>query len=260
MGSDPVSTLAGRPAVYCKVQTIPSPFKFVTQKTIQAADIYHNHKESKLPLNEINITMGWKRLLGMARNAPRDLLPQSSPNTSFALAGDAVGLDVEVLRIVLAKAHNPVPRNQVYSEVQTQDLMNTFVRQQSMPVLMKGAVNSMSEAAVQTARLSGESVQNVGIPTSVNTLLLSGAGLPWRALSNQAQKEATRPSVTAIGHSTTRQLPDVKTMASAPVDILETVCDVAREVMGTPIDTNAPMMSAGLDSLSATEFTSTLSE
>ena len=42
--------------------------------------------------------------------------------------------------------------------------------------------------------------------------------------------------------------------------MLETVCDVAREVMGTVIDTEAPLMSAGLDSLSATEFTSTLSE
>ena len=42
--------------------------------------------------------------------------------------------------------------------------------------------------------------------------------------------------------------------------MLETVCDVAREVMGTVIDTEAPLMSAGLDSLSATEFTSTLSQ
>ena len=42
--------------------------------------------------------------------------------------------------------------------------------------------------------------------------------------------------------------------------MLETVCDVAREVMGTVIDTEAPLMSAGLDSLSATEFTSMLSE
>ena len=150
---------------------------------------------------------------------------------------------------------------------------------------MKGAVNSMSEAEVQTARLSGKSVQSVGIPISANTFsrllhtqdilatavspmsfgtetsisLLSGASLPWREPSNQAQKEATCPSVT-VDHSTTWRSPDVKTGASAPLDILETVCDVAREVMGTVIDTNAPLMSAGLDSLSATEFTSTLSQ
>ena len=30
--------------------------------------------------------------------------------------------------------------------------------------------------------------------------------------------------------------------------------------MGTAVDTNAPLMSAGLDSIAATEFTSTLSE
>ena len=63
-----------------------------------------------------------------------------------------------------------------------------------------------------------------------------------------------------VAHSTTRRLPNVNTGASAPLDIVETVCDVAREVMGTVIDTNAPLMSAGLDSLSATEFMSTLSE
>ena len=63
-----------------------------------------------------------------------------------------------------------------------------------------------------------------------------------------------------VAHSTTRRLPNVNTGASAPLDIVETVCDVAREVMGTVIDTNAPLMSAGLDSLSATELTSTLSE
>ena len=135
---------------------------------------------------------------------------------------------------------------------------------------------------MQTTRLSGKSVQSVGIPSSASTFsrmlhtqdilatvvssittnisLLSGASLPWRALSNQAQKEATCPSVTAVGHSTTQRLPDTKTVASAPHNILETVRDVAREVMGTAIDTNVPLMSAGLDSLSATEFTSTLSE
>ena len=63
-----------------------------------------------------------------------------------------------------------------------------------------------------------------------------------------------------VGHATTQRLPDAKAVASAPVDILKTVCDVAREVMGTVIDTDAPLMSAGLDSLSATEFTSMLSE
>ena len=150
-------------------------------------------------------------------------------------------------------------------------------------MLIKGAGNSISEAQVQTTRFLGKPSQSVGIPTSASTLscmlqaqdilatalssmsfrietnctLLSGAGLPWRKPSNQAKQEATCPSVT-VGHAMQRSS-DVKAAASAPVDILGTVCDVAREVMGTVVDTDAPLMSVGLDSLSATEYTSTLS-
>jgi acyl carrier protein len=112
---------------------------------------------------------------------------------------------------------------------------------------------------LHTQDILATAVSQMSFGTETSISLLSGASLPWREPSNQAQKEATSQYVT-IGHSTTRRLPDVKTVASAPLDILETVCDVAREVMGTVIDTNAPLMSAGLDSLSATEFTNTLSE
>ena len=80
-------------------------------------------------------------------------------------------MDVEVLKIVLlAKAHHPLLRNLVYPEVQSQDLMNKAFWRQDMLVLTKGEGNSISEAEVQTTRLSGESVQSVGIPTSANTL------------------------------------------------------------------------------------------
>ena len=41
-------------------------------------------------------------------------------------------------------------------------------------------------------------------------------------------------------------------------DVLKIVRDVARESTGAEIDKNAPLMSAGLDSLSAMEFTNTL--
>ena len=112
----------------------------------------------------------WKRLLGTARNAPLDLLPRSIPNSNFVLTGVAVGLDAEVVRIVLAKAHNPLLRSLVYPEVQSHDLMKTLLLRQSTLVLMKGAVNCISEAEVQAPRLSGESVQSVGTPTSVKTL------------------------------------------------------------------------------------------
>jgi len=151
---------------------------------------------------------------------------------------------------------------------------------------MKSAVNLISKAKVQTTRVSGESVQNIRIPTPASTLscmlqaqdnlatavssmsfrietnctLLSGAGLPWRKPSNQAKQEATCQSLIPAGHTTTQRLPDVKTTTSAPLDILGMVCDVAREVIGTVIDIDAPLMSVGLDSLSATDFTRTLSE
>ena len=82
---------------------------------------------------------------------------------------DAAGIDVEVLRLVVAKAHTPVLRNPVYPEVQSHDLTNTTCWRESTLVFMEGPRNSISEAQVQT-RLSRESVQSVGIPTSANTL------------------------------------------------------------------------------------------
>ena len=79
VGSDPISTLAGRSAVYCKVQTISRPdlFKCVMQKPIQAAEIDQEHNELSLDtLNAINVTMGsWKRLL-----AARSLVAHSMPS------------------------------------------------------------------------------------------------------------------------------------------------------------------------------------
>ena len=41
-------------------------------------------------------------------------------------------------------------------------------------------------------------------------------------------------------------------------DVLKVVCEVAHEIIGAEIETNAPLMSAGLDSLSAVEFTNAL--
>mmetsp|Transcript_24148 Transcript_24148/g.63012 ORF Transcript_24148/g.63012 Transcript_24148/m.63012 type:complete len:144 (-) Transcript_24148:270-701(-) len=51
---------------------------------------------------------------------------------------------------------------------------------------------------------------------------------------------------------------DVQLAPSSPVDTCEAVCAIALEVMGTGIDRNAPLMSAGLDSLSAVDFVSAL--
>jgi acyl carrier protein len=52
--------------------------------------------------------------------------------------------------------------------------------------------------------------------------------------------------------------PTIDPAPSTPLDTREAVCAVAHEVMGTIIDMNAPLMSAGLDSLAAVELVSTL--
>ena len=52
---------------------------------------------------------------------------------------------------------------------------------------------------------------------------------------------------------------EIKIKAKSDVqDVLKVVHEVARETTGAEIDTNAPLMSAGLDSLSAVEFTNAL--
>ena len=52
---------------------------------------------------------------------------------------------------------------------------------------------------------------------------------------------------------------DIKNQTKSELqDVLKMVSDVAREVIGEEIDTSAPLMSAGLDSISATEFTGAL--
>ena len=50
--------------------------------------------------------------------------------------------------------------------------------------------------------------------------------------------------------------PTIDPAPSTPVDTREVVCAVAHEVMGTIIDMNVPLMSAGLDSLAAVRFAS----
>ena len=52
--------------------------------------------------------------------------------------------------------------------------------------------------------------------------------------------------------------PTIDPVPSDLLDTREAVCAVAHEVMGTIIDMNAPLMSAGLDSLAAVELVSTL--
>ena len=41
-------------------------------------------------------------------------------------------------------------------------------------------------------------------------------------------------------------------------DVLKAAREIAQEVIGTEVDTNAPLMSMGIDSLSAMEFTNAI--
>ena len=50
------------------------------------------------------------------------------------------------------------------------------------------------------------------------------------------------------------------TVPSALPNALDEVCAAVLEVMGTDIDINAPLMSAGLDSIAVVEFVNTLSK
>ena len=75
-----------------------------------------------------------------------------------------------------------------------------------------------------------------------------------RLHSNDVQDRATTTT-----HATSRNTvpqDDVEIKAKpASQDFLKMVSDVAQEVIGSEIAANAPLMSAGLDSISATEFT-----
>ena len=54
---------------------------------------------------------------------------------------------------------------------------------------------------------------------------------------------------------------EIKIKAKSDVqDVLKIVRDVARETTGAEIDTNAPLMSAGLDSIAVVELVNTLSK
>ena len=78
-----------------------------------------------------------------------------------------------------------------------------------------------------------------------------------RPQSNDEQDRAAT-ATHATSRITVRQN-DVKTNAKpVPQDVLKMVSDVAREVIGEEIDTSAPLMSAGLDSMLAFEFVNTL--
>jgi hypothetical protein len=252
------------------MQTISHPDSSNFLRHVQAVETNQNHKESVSHVSHINtsgIAMGY---------APRDFLQLSGPNTRFALAGDALGMNAEVLRVVLAQTQNHANMFRSYA------LMNTSVWPHCTLLLMNGAANAISEPEVRTSRLVGglaQSIQiiptvaksstrvqpveplgilataasSVSIPALSKIYLLPGASLPWRRPS----KKTTRQPAD-VHRLTPHRTPEARKGGTAPLNVLDDVCDVAYEVTGTAIDANVPLMSAGLDSLLAFEFVNTL--
>ena len=79
------------------------------------------------------------------------------------------------------------------------------------------------------------------------------------SLKDKTQRRAADQdtTMTTSGASSAGNL-QLPTVRSASLDAHKTVQAVALEIVGTNIDMNAPLMSAGLDSLSAVEFTNAL--
>ena len=77
-------------------------------------------------------------------------------------------------------------------------------------------------------------------------------------LERPQSKDEQEPTTHATSQINVSQ-DNIKIKAKSDVqDILKMVREVASETTGAEIDTNAPLMTAGLDSLSAVEFTNAL--
>ena len=138
--------------------------------------------------------------------------------------------------------------------------------------------NADIEVEARATRLRGDDVWSMQLPMatnvesglwSPNVALLSslpdlrhGASFQFCCYEPQIpekQKKQPEQSTTSAARLEDGvRSSDVQLAPASPVDACEAVCAIAQEVMGTAIDANAPLMSAGLDSLSAVDFVSTL--
>ena len=168
-------------------------------------------------------------------------------------------------------------------------LMETFSRHQSNATFNSQDRNSPYEAKTQARRLLGESALSIYIPGAVTAdsslqriepakekigeiarsvsfqfqagvSLLRGIclQLPTRLKDKTQRRAADQDKIMAASGASSAgdlQLPIIR---SGLLDAHKTVQAVALEIVGTNIDMNAPLMSAGLDSLSAVEFTNAL--
>ena len=145
---------------------------------------------------------------------------------------------------------------------------------------MHSSANVIIDANVPAARLRGQLLQTSGLSDvkmqspnlacaplqialfggEVRTCASSSMSLSpiLRALRPKRKESSIRPAMNQKSAAASVSPPTIDPVLSTPVDTREAVCAVAHEVMGTIIDMNAPLMSAGLDSLAAVELVSTL--
>ena len=168
-------------------------------------------------------------------------------------------------------------------------LMETFSRHQSNATFNSQDRNSPYEAKTQARRLLGESALSIYIPGAVTAdsslqriepakekigeiarsvsfqfqagvSLLRGIclQLPTRLKDKTQRRAADQDKIMAASGASSAGDLQLPTVRSASLDAHKTVQAVALEIVGTNIDMNAPLMSAGLDSLSAVEFINAL--
>ncbi|CAH0367055.1 unnamed protein product [Pelagomonas calceolata] len=125
-----------------------------------------------------------------------------------------------------------------------------------------------SRSRLQSIKLARETIEDIislrSFKTHSSIYLLRSISLQLPlSLSETSSRRAVQQALILTSTSSDeykQQLNGNSKAGPTPVHARETVKAVAHEVMGTHIDENAPLMSAGLDSIAAIEFVNTLSE
>lgn len=119
-----------------------------------------------------------------------------------------------------------------------------------------------SRSRLQNIKLAGETIAGMVSSSSIRTHSTIGIMQLQLSLSDATLRAAHQKRTSTSTNSEENRWPhnDNGNADPTPVHARETVKIVAHEVMGTHIDENAPLMSAGLDSIAAIEFVNTLSE
>ena len=119
-----------------------------------------------------------------------------------------------------------------------------------------------SRSRLQNIKLAGETIAGMVSSSSIRTHSTIGIMQLQLSLSDRTLRRAAhqKRTSTSTNSEENRWHNDNSNAGPTRVHARETVKIVAHEVMGTHIDENAPLMSAGLDSIAAIEFVNTLSE